>query len=90
MTDTEKKQNNEQLKINLEVDLKNRNKKTFNGMIQKKRETRGRYGNEHYITILEREYPIDVTTYTRFDTGDRAAVALSEKARTIVGIKKQF
>jgi len=77
-----------QRQINLEDDLKTGTKETFHGEIQKKRETRGKYGNWHFITILDKEYPVDVTTYTRFDTGDQVAVSLSEKARTIIEIKK--
>lgn len=77
-----------QTKSNLKADLKNSTKESYHTVIQKKRETRGRYGNMHYITIMDQEYPVDVTTFTRFDASDRVTVSVSEKAREVVGIKK--
>jgi len=80
--------NYSQIQLNLEEDLKNGTKETFNTLIQIKRETHGKYGNWHFFTILDKDYEVDVTTYTRFNTGDQVDVSLSEKARVIVGIKK--
>ena len=72
----------------LEEDRESGLKEVLHGELQRKRETRGRYGNMHFITVLDTEYPVDVTTYTRFDNNDQVAVSVSPKSRSVVGIVK--
>ncbi|MDH5655078.1 MAG: hypothetical protein OEZ34_04185 [Spirochaetia bacterium] len=69
-------------------DLKSGIKNVQCGTIQKKREAMGRYGNLHFITFLDKEYTVDVTTFTRFDAGDKVEISFSDKGRAVLGIKK--
>lgn len=73
---------------NLELDMKSGRKENVEGSIQNKREARGRYSVGYYFRVLDGEYAVDLTTYTRFDAGDRVRLSLSKKARMIVGVRR--
>jgi len=72
---------------NLRRDLRDQTKRIVEGAIEKKWEQHGKYRAWYSFAVLDKEYVVDITWYTRFDVGDRVRLAVSSSANAVLAVE---
>ncbi len=72
----------------LYLDLKDKSKEIIKGIIQRKYESQNKRLNSYSFIVNDDEFKVDITTYTRFDKGDKIKLSVAERSRLTLSISK--